>query len=143
MSTDRTLVEIAGGLPMLRHSIEDVGFREVQLFEGLPPVSWLPRARLVPVTFPEWLLWVEAVPTETATVRADIAPGALITDAYTVGEPTAPTAPTTPSSPGSPSPGPASAEDSSSTVIAVTVGILLLSIAGGLAYLAATQRGEA
>ncbi len=71
----------AGGLAHLTHELEDVGFRDVRVGPR-PPAAWVRGADAATPGELEWLLWVAATPTRSASLTRELTEDVRIADAW-------------------------------------------------------------
>ncbi len=71
----------AGGIAHLTHALEDVGFRDVRAWP-LPPAGWLRGGDVPKPADLEWLLWVAATPTRSASLTRALTEDVRIADAW-------------------------------------------------------------
>lgn len=74
---------VAGGLDYLRHTLEDTGFHEVELFLAQPR-GWTRGQIDKPIGF-EWPLWIEATAKRTASFRRELTEEIRVLDAWAAG----------------------------------------------------------
>lgn len=70
-----------GGLPRLRSELEDIAFRSAQLFFDRP-ASWRFGGDVTRPDVPEWLLFADLVPTQTASLRRELTGEVRVADAW-------------------------------------------------------------
>jgi hypothetical protein len=92
VSTPIVSVLALGGLDRLRHELEDIGFRDVQLF-ATRPLAWRFGADVPQPDGLEWLLFAELVPVRTASLQRQLSDELRVATAWEArldGEPALP-----------------------------------------------------
>ncbi len=91
--TPAPALAVAGGLPHLRHTLEDIGFRDVELRTDAP--AWFPDAERPALASLESLMWIEATPARSMSLTRDLTEDLTVIHARaaTTGDAQAPDAP--------------------------------------------------
>lgn len=72
-----------GGIDHLRHQLEDVGFQDARLFVDRPS-SWHLGAGVPRPDAPEWLVFAELLPAQTASLQRQLTEDLRVADAWDV-----------------------------------------------------------
>lgn len=83
VTVNEIVIAAEGGLAHLRHALEDIGFRDVEIFTEAPD-DWEPIARIRPVTGDlEWVAWFEATSLRSASYVRELTDELRIVAAWT------------------------------------------------------------
>jgi hypothetical protein len=78
-------VATMGGFSHLRHSLEDTGLSDIELFEERP-AAWAPRALPAVTPFEEWLLWFSATSPKADSLSRELTELLFVVDAWAATE---------------------------------------------------------
>ncbi len=80
--TPAPALAVVGGLPHLRHTLEDIGFRAVTLRMDAP--AWFPDDARPALASLESLVWIDATPVRSMSLARDLTEDLTITQARAV-----------------------------------------------------------